>query len=131
MNTDQIILFVLLLWVFAFLIWGRWRYDLVAFVALLIALVSGVVPSDQAFSGFGHPATAIIALVLVIVMIAIRSLLSSSRGDRVFASSRSAATPPSTRSLKKPPETQAPEPQPASISATHSMPPETPTEAPS
>ena len=51
---------------FAFLIWGRWRYDLVAFVALLVALLTGVVPVDQAFSGFGHPATVIIALVLII-----------------------------------------------------------------
>jgi di/tricarboxylate transporter len=66
MSTDQTILFVLLLFVFVFLIWGRWRYDLVAFVALLVALLTGVVPKDQAFSGFGHPATVIIALVLVV-----------------------------------------------------------------
>ena len=49
-----------------FLIWGRWRYDLVAFVALLVALLAGVVPPELAFSGFGHPATIIIALVLII-----------------------------------------------------------------
>jgi len=52
--------------VFVFLIWGRWRYDLVAFVALLTALLTGVVPKELAFSGFGHPATVIIALVLII-----------------------------------------------------------------
>ncbi len=52
--------------VFVFLIWGRWRYDLVAFVALLAALLTGVVPKELAFSGFGHPATVIIALVLII-----------------------------------------------------------------
>ena len=66
MTPDQIILFAVLLFVFVFLIWGRWRYDLVAFVALLLALLFGVVPVDRAFSGFGHPATVIIALVLVI-----------------------------------------------------------------
>ena len=66
MTPDQIILFALLLFVFVFLIWGRWRYDLVAFVALLLALLFGVVPVEQAFSGFGHPATVIIALVLII-----------------------------------------------------------------
>jgi di/tricarboxylate transporter len=66
LTTDQIILFVLLLVLFAFLIWGRWRYDLVAFGALVIALFAGVVPAREAFSGFGHPATAIIALVLII-----------------------------------------------------------------
>jgi len=66
MTPDQIILFSLLVFVFVFLIWGRWRYDLVAFVALLAALLTGVVPAQQAFSGFGHPATVIIALVLII-----------------------------------------------------------------
>jgi di/tricarboxylate transporter len=66
LTPDQIILFALLLFVFVFLIWGRWRYDLVAFVALMLALLTGVVPVEQAFSGFGHPATVIIALVLII-----------------------------------------------------------------
>ena len=66
MTTDQAILFTLLFFVFAFLIWGRLRYDLVAFMALTAALVLGVVPKDQAFSGFGHPATIIIALVLIV-----------------------------------------------------------------
>ena len=66
MTPDQITLFALLFFVFVFLIWGRWRYDLVAFVALLIALLTGLVPADKAFSGFGHPATVIIALVLIV-----------------------------------------------------------------
>lgn len=66
MTFDQITLFSLLLFVFAFLIWGRWRYDLVAFVALLAALLTGLVPIEKAFSGFGHPATVIIALVLIV-----------------------------------------------------------------
>ena len=66
MTTDQSVLFGLLFFVFVFLIWGRWRYDLVAFTALLIALLTGIVPKEQAFSGFGHPATVIIALVLVV-----------------------------------------------------------------
>lgn len=66
MTADQSILFALLVAVFVLLIWGRWRYDLVAFMALLVGLVTGVIPVEQAFSGFGHPATAIIALVLII-----------------------------------------------------------------
>jgi len=64
--TDQNILFVLLFFVFALLIWGRWRYDLVAFSALLIAAGLGVIPTEQVFSGFGHPAVIVIALVLII-----------------------------------------------------------------
>ncbi len=66
MTLDQTLLFSLFGVVFALLIWGRWRYDLVAFIALIIALVLGLVPTDQAFSGFGHPATIIVALVLVV-----------------------------------------------------------------
>jgi di/tricarboxylate transporter len=65
-TTDQTLLFLLLFFVFVFLVWGRWRYDLVAFVALLVALLAGLVPKEQAFSGFGHPATIIIALVLIV-----------------------------------------------------------------
>jgi di/tricarboxylate transporter len=65
-TTDQILLFTLCFLVFVFLIWGRWRYDLVAFVALLTGILLGLVPIDRAFAGFGHPATVIIALVLVV-----------------------------------------------------------------
>ena len=65
-TSDQLVLFGLLFFVFVFLVWGRWRYDLVAFVALLAALLTGIVPKEQAFSGFGHSATVIIALVLII-----------------------------------------------------------------
>lgn len=66
MTADQLTLFSLLFLVFVFLVWGRWRYDLVAFVALLAAILTGLVPTEKAFSGFGHPATVIIALVLVV-----------------------------------------------------------------
>jgi di/tricarboxylate transporter len=66
MVSDQTLLFILLIALFASLIWGRWRYDLVAFIALIAALIMGVVPKEDAFSGFGHPATIIIALVLIV-----------------------------------------------------------------
>ncbi len=66
MTTPQIILFALLVLLFVFLIWGRFRYDFVAFSMLLIALIVGVVPIDDAFSGFAHPATVVIAFVLII-----------------------------------------------------------------
>ncbi len=66
MTSDQILVFSLLGGLFAMLLWGRFRYDVVAFSALVIAVLVGVVPSASAFSGFGHPATIIIALVLVV-----------------------------------------------------------------
>lgn len=66
MTSEQLILFTLLFCVFVLLIWGKWRYDLVAFGALCVALIFGVVPKEEAFSGFGHPATVIIALVLIV-----------------------------------------------------------------
>lgn len=73
MTADQIILFALFALVFALLLWGRFRYDLVAFSALMAGVVLGVVPTDQAFSGFGHPATLVVALVLVVSAGLVRS----------------------------------------------------------
>lgn len=66
MTYDQIFLFCLLGLVFILLVWGRIRYDLVAFAGLVIAVVAGVVPAEHAFAGFGHEAVIIIALVLVV-----------------------------------------------------------------
>ncbi|MCV2865213.1 SLC13 family permease [Defluviimonas sp. WL0075] len=66
MSQDQIILFALFALVFAALISGRWRYDAVAFAALLAGVLLGVVPAASAFEGFGHPATLVVALVLVV-----------------------------------------------------------------
>ncbi len=79
MDIKLITLFAILFLVFVFLIWGRWRYDLVAFSALVVAVLTGVVPVSQAFSGFGHPATVIIALVLI----ASRGLSNSGAVDMV------------------------------------------------
>jgi di/tricarboxylate transporter len=47
-------------------VWGRWRYDLVALMALMAVLLGGIVPPEQAFVGFGHPAVITVAAVLVI-----------------------------------------------------------------
>jgi di/tricarboxylate transporter len=73
MTTDQIILFSLFGAVFVFLLWGKFRYDLVAFTALLLGVVTGVVPTKHAFDGFGHPATLVVALVLVVSAGLVRS----------------------------------------------------------
>jgi di/tricarboxylate transporter len=73
MTTEQIILFALFGGVFALLLWGRIRYDVVAFAALVLGVVLGVVPADDAFAGFGHPATVVVALVLIVSAGLVRS----------------------------------------------------------
>jgi di/tricarboxylate transporter len=89
MTQDQIILFALFAAVFALLLWGRYRYDLVAFSALMAGVVLDVVPTQDAFSGFGHPATLVVALVLIVsaglvrsgaVFLITRTLVDASRG---------------------------------------------------
>ncbi len=88
MTPDQIILFSLFGAVFGMLLWGRFRYDLVAFTALMLGVVLGVVPTKDAFSGFGHPATLVVALVLIVsaglvrsgaVLLITRTLVDSTR----------------------------------------------------
>ncbi|MEQ6247316.1 SLC13 family permease [Sulfitobacter sp. HNIBRBA3233] len=88
MTSEQIILFSLFGGVFGMLLWGRLRYDIVAFSALMLGVVLGVVDSKDAFSGFGHPATLVVALVLVVsaglvrsgaVLLITRTLVDASR----------------------------------------------------
>ncbi|MEE8499916.1 MAG: SLC13 family permease, partial [Kiloniellales bacterium] len=66
MTSEQITLFAILCALFALLAWGRWRYDVVAFLALMAAVLSGVVPAGEAFTGFGHPATVTVAAILIL-----------------------------------------------------------------
>jgi di/tricarboxylate transporter len=47
-------------------VWGRFRYDLVALLALFSAVLLGVVEAGEAFAGFGHPAVITVAAVLVL-----------------------------------------------------------------
>jgi di/tricarboxylate transporter len=48
------------------LIWGKWRYDAVTLLCLAALVLMGIVPANDAFSGFGHPAVVTVALVLLI-----------------------------------------------------------------
>ncbi|WP_075881193.1 SLC13 family permease [Vreelandella massiliensis] len=59
------VFFVLGLTLLAFM-WGRFRYDLVALAALLGSVMLGLVPADEAFNGFGHPAVITVVAVLVL-----------------------------------------------------------------
>ncbi|GIS87488.1 MAG: hypothetical protein CM1200mP18_01980 [Gammaproteobacteria bacterium] len=53
MTYQQSGLFIVLGLLFAMLIWGRIRYDLVAFAGLVIAVLSGLVDEEIVFAGFG------------------------------------------------------------------------------
>ena len=64
--NDQALIFGILALALALFVWGRWRYDVVAVLALLAATITDLVPVEEAFSGFGHPAVVTVAAVLVV-----------------------------------------------------------------
>ena len=66
MTAEQILLLTVLVAIMAMFLWGRWRHDLVAMGALLVCVLTGLVPAKEAFSGFGHPAVITVACVLVL-----------------------------------------------------------------
>lgn len=47
-------------------VWGRLRYDVVAMVSLFAAVIVGIVPANQAFTGFGDDVVIIVATALVV-----------------------------------------------------------------
>ena len=66
MTADQITLFIIFAIVMVLMLWGKWRYDIVAFAGLIAGVLTGIVPAAQAFSGFANPATMTVALILVV-----------------------------------------------------------------
>ena len=66
MNYEQIAICSVLAATLLFFVWGRWRYDLVAFGTLMVSVVLGLIPPEQAFLGFGHPAVITVGAVLII-----------------------------------------------------------------
>lgn len=66
MTTPQILSFAVTFVMMAAFVWGRYRYDLVAAVALLLALAVGIVPFDEAFSGFSDDIVVIVGSALLV-----------------------------------------------------------------
>lgn len=66
MTFDQISIITILVVAMVLFIWNHWRYDVVAGVVLVAAVLIGVVPAEHAFDGFSHPAVITVAAVLVI-----------------------------------------------------------------
>ncbi len=89
-GTDQLLVVLVLAVTFVFFVWGRWRYDAVALLALLTLVLGGVIPGEQAFADFGHPAVVTVAAVLV----ASRGLENSGAVDLLARWLTSAGTSP-------------------------------------
>jgi di/tricarboxylate transporter len=66
MTLDQAIAFAIVGCMLALFLWDRLRYDVVALLALLAAVLTGIVPADRAFVGFANPVVIIIGSVLVV-----------------------------------------------------------------
>lgn len=66
MTNPQILILAILAAMMGLFLWGRFRHDVVALAALMACVIAGVVPSAEAFSGFGHPAVITVACVLVL-----------------------------------------------------------------
>jgi di/tricarboxylate transporter len=66
MTTPQALAFAVLAGMMGLFIWGRIRFDLVAVLALLVAVLVGIVSPDAAFSGFSDDIVIIVASALVI-----------------------------------------------------------------
>jgi di/tricarboxylate transporter len=73
MTLAQGFAFAIVIVMMALFAWGRWRYDLVAAVVLLAAVIIGIVPPDQAFKGFSDDIVIIVASALVVSAAVARS----------------------------------------------------------
>ena len=66
MTTQQILAFSVIALMMAVFIWDRFRYDVVACCALVLAVVVGIVPPDKAFSGFSDDIVIIVGSALIV-----------------------------------------------------------------
>jgi di/tricarboxylate transporter len=66
MTTPQILIFAILGGMLVLFVWDRLRYDIVALLALLAAILTGVLPAKHAFEGFSNEVLPLIAAALVV-----------------------------------------------------------------
>jgi di/tricarboxylate transporter len=66
MTLDQGFAFAIILGTIGLLIWDRIRYDLVALLALLASIASGIVTPNEAFRGFSDDIVIIVGSALVV-----------------------------------------------------------------
>jgi di/tricarboxylate transporter len=73
MTVDQTLSFAIIIGMMGLFAWGKLRYDLVALLALLAGLATGIVPADKAFGGFSDDIVIIVASALVVSAAVARS----------------------------------------------------------
>jgi di/tricarboxylate transporter len=66
MTLPQILSIATLAGMMVLFVWGRFRYDVVAIIALLVSLAIGIVTPKQAFTGFSDDLVIIVGSALVI-----------------------------------------------------------------
>jgi di/tricarboxylate transporter len=66
MTTAQLLAVGIIAAMMVAFVWGRLRYDLVAVLALLAALAAGIVPAEEAFSGFSDDIVIIVGSALLV-----------------------------------------------------------------
>ncbi len=91
--VEQFLIVGILAVLLFFFIYGNIRYDFVALMGLAACGLLGLIPAKELFSGFGHPATMTVALVLMLSFALTRSGATSFMSD-------------SATSLSKKPQTQ-------------------------
>lgn len=84
MLYEHWIIFSTLIVTLVLFVTGRLRYDVVALFALLVVTLTGLVPVEQAFSGFSNPAVVTVAAVLVLSRALQNSGVVELIGDRLL-----------------------------------------------
>ena len=73
MTLQQGLAFAVVIGMMALFVWGKLRYDLVALLALFVAVIAGIVPAEEAFEGFSDDIVIIVASALLVSAAVARS----------------------------------------------------------
>jgi di/tricarboxylate transporter len=65
-NFEPYTILIILAGAMVLFIWGKWRFDIVALMALMAATLCGAVPFSQVYSGISNPAVITVACVMII-----------------------------------------------------------------
>lgn len=84
MTLPQILATSTIALMMAAFLWGKFRYDLVAVCALLLGIAVGVVPFDEAFSGFSDEIVIIVGSALIVSAGVARSGLMEAAVQKFF-----------------------------------------------